>query len=117
MQGFAMNIPNPVKLSAASPVAPEKPEATLSALYVRNEQTEAQAEAADARDRFTPSDLPVRNALYDVTRVRSGQHPMEAPETVTEKTLSGEVVSRKMADILLATGRNLLHIYQMDTDA
>jgi hypothetical protein len=117
-----MNVPDPVNASIPFPVVPERREEKAAASKVRDarppaetreEQTAGQGSVPESRDRFTATEIPDQTALYDVTRVSSGRsHAAETSDMVDGKTLRGERVARKMADIPLATGRNLLHIYQ-----
>jgi len=126
-----MNIPDTVNTpvsSAALPAATvtqrveEKSSAadareTRAQTDVREVKAVGPALTVESRDRFTASVVPVSNALYDVTRIRRGSHQQLAVNIIATKTLHGERVTRKMADIPLATGRNLLHIYQKDNKA
>ncbi len=87
----------------------------------RTDSTDARAgdtaSSGEKGDRFTASENPVGSALYDVTRTGRGRLRAESSGVMGEKTLHGERVSRKMADIPLATGRNLLHIYRADDES
>ena len=110
--------PNPPPPAATGRVEVKAPSSGARDTGPRTDAREGPANgpvlAMESRDRFTASVAPVRNALYDVTRVRRGNHQIESSDIMTKTTFRGERIVRKMADIPLATGRNLLHIYQKD---
>lgn len=121
-----MNIADTLTTPVYTPVVTERVENktrvssagdTRSQANTQEERTGMQALTLDKGDRFTASEMPVGNALYDVTRVKQGNQLSGVSGTITRETLHGEKITRKMADIPLATGINLLHIYQTDNQS